>query len=102
MLWRRCDQQETRDATYRIANASNQDFRDEALQIAKVLPQKESSEFLEPDEAHQIANVLPQKESSEMESRQTKRPVLKHLREYVTTAVEFHQRKAGAEELNHQ
>ena len=32
-----------------------------------------------------------------MESRQTKRLVVKHLHELLTTAVEFHQTKAGAE-----
>ena len=75
------------------------------FQIANVLPQKESSEFLEPDEAHQIAKALPQMESSEflepelsqMESRQTREPVVKHLRELLKVAVEFHRTKAGAE-----
>ena len=126
-LW---SEQESRDATYRIASASMKDSRDDVFQIANVLPQKELSESLQPDEAHQIANalsqmesseflgpdevfqsanVLPQKESSvflelelsQIEFRQTKRPVVKHLRE-LTTAVEFHQTKAGAEFLNHQ
>ena len=96
-------EQESRDATYRIANASIQDSRDVVHQIAYVLPQMESSECLEPDEARQIANVLPQMESSEflepklsqMESRQTKGPVVKHLRELLTTAVELHQIQSG-------
>ena len=61
-LW---SEQESQDATYRITNASIQDSRDEVFQIANVLPQKESSEFLGRDEVFQIANVLPQKESSE-------------------------------------
>ena len=52
-------EQESRDATYRIANASIQDSRDEVHQFANVLPQMESSEFLEP-------------ELAQMESRQTK------------------------------
>ena len=51
-LW---SEQESRDATYRIASASIQDSRDEVFQIANVLPQKELSESLQPDEAHQIA-----------------------------------------------
>ena len=84
-LW---SEQESRDATYRIASASIQDSRDEVFQIANVLPQKESSEFLEP-------------ELSQMESRQTKGLVVKHLRDLLTTAVEFHQTKAAAEQLNH-
>ena len=98
-LW---SEQESRDAMYRIASASIQDSRDEVFQIANVLPQKELSESLQPDEAHQIANALPQMESleflepelSQMESRQTKGPVVKHLHELLTTAVEFHQTKA--------
>ena len=100
ILW---SEQESQDATYRIANASRLDSRDDVHQIANVLPQMDLSEFLEPDEAHQIANALPQMESpeflepelSQMESRQTKRPVVKHLRELLTTAVEFQQTKAG-------
>ena len=62
-LW---SEQGSRDATYRIASASIQDSRGEVFQIANVLPQKESSEFLEP-------------ELSQMESRQTKEPVVKHF-----------------------
>ena len=58
-LW---SEQESRDATYRIASASIQDSRDDVFQIANVLPQKELSESLQADEAHQIAN------SSQMES----------------------------------
>ena len=53
-LW---SEQESRDATYRIPSASIQDSRDVVFQIANVLPQKESSEFLEPDEAHQWSLV---------------------------------------------
>ena len=44
-LW---SEQESQDATYRIANASIQDSRDEVRRIANALPQMESSEFLEP------------------------------------------------------
>ena len=80
-LW---SEQVSRDATYRIASASIQDSRDDVFQIANVLPQKESSEFLQP-------------ELSQMESRQTKGPVVKHLHELLTTAVELHQTKAEAE-----
>ena len=78
-LW---SEQESRDATYRIASALIQNSRDEVFQIANVLPQKESSESLEPD-------------LSQMESHQTKGPVVKHLRELLTATVEFHQTKAG-------
>ena len=78
-LW---SEQESRDATYRTASVSIQDSRDEVFQIANALPQMESSEFLEP-------------ELSQMESRQTKGLVVKHLHELLTTAVEFHQTKAG-------
>ena len=77
-LW---SEQESRDATCRISSASIKDSRDEVFQIANVLPQRESSEFLEP-------------ELSRMESRQTKGPVIKHLRELLKTAVELHQTKA--------
>ena len=45
-LW---SEQESRVATYRIANASIQDSRDEVHQIANVLPQMEASEWLEPN-----------------------------------------------------
>ena len=72
-LW---SEKESRDATYRIASASIQDSRDDVFQIANVLPQKESSVFVEV-------------ELSQIDFRQTKGPVVKHLRE-LTTAVEFH------------
>ena len=55
-------EQESRDATYRIASASIQDSRDVVHQIANAFPQMESSEFLET-------------ELSQMESCQTKGPV---------------------------
>ena len=120
-LWRRCgrnrvsgcnvsDRLDSRDEVHQIANVLPQmeslEFLElgESHQIANVLPQMESLEFLELDESHQIANVLPQMESSEflepellqLESRQTKGPAVKHLYELLTTAVEFHQTKAGA------
>ena len=80
-LW---SEQESEDATYRIANASIQDSRDELCQIANVLPQMESKEVLVSELSH-------------MESRRTKGPVVKHLHELLMMAVTFHQTKAGAE-----
>ena len=88
-LW---SEQESQDAMYRIVNASIQDSRDVVCQIAPV-------------EAHRIANILPQMESSEflepvlfrLESRRTKGPVVKLLHEFSTMAVGFHRTKAGAE-----
>ena len=41
-------EQESQGATYRIANASRLDARDEVCQIAKALPQIEWSGFLGP------------------------------------------------------